>query len=116
MGDLYNSAKSQASLQRRIVCRGCSKKPDSPKCSGCGRCPDEIRMVQRQMGPGMIIQQEERVASKEKCKTEDTALKTTIERGMSDGSTVRFPRMSEQTPGQVPGDVIMTIKQKRHST
>ena len=34
-------------------------------------------MVQRQMGPGMIVQQEERVASKEKCKTEDTALKVT---------------------------------------
>ena len=35
---------------------------------------------------------------------------------MADGSQIKFPRMSEQTPGQVPGDVIMTLKQKSHKT
>jgi len=115
--DMYNGNEVEARIQRRIVCRGCGPgKKHKPKCETCGRCPDEVKMVQRQMGPGMIVQQEERVASKEKCKTEDTALKTTIERGMADGSQIKFPRMSEQTPGQVPGDVIMTLKQKGHKT
>ena len=32
-----------------------------------------------------------------------------IERGMMTGSTISFPRMSEQKPGQIPGDVIMQV-------
>ena len=78
------------SINRRIVCRGCSgeKGKLKAKCQSCGKCPDETRMVQRQMGPGMIVQQEERVPSKEKCKVEDTVLKTTVERGIADGANV----------------------------
>ena len=30
------------------------------------------------------------------------------------GSTIKFERMSEQRPGQIPGDVIMTLRQKKH--
>lgn len=113
--DMYNGNEVEASIQRRVVCRGCGPgKKHKPKCDTCGRCPDETRMVQRQMGPGMIVQQEERVASQEKCKVEDTKLKATIERGMPEGGEIKFPRMSEQSPGQVPGDVLMKIKQKRH--
>ena len=113
--DMYNGNEVQANIQRRVVCRGCGpgKKPKA-KCETCGRCPDETRTVQRQMGPGMIVQQEERVASKEKCKVEDTVLKAMVERGMKEGAEIKFPRMSEQSPGQVPGDVLMKIKQKRH--
>merc|ERR1719502_1954389 len=113
--DMYIGNEVEAHIQRRVVCRGCGpgKKP-KPKCETCGRCPDETRTVQRQMGPGMIVQQEERVASKEKCKVEDTVLKAMVERGMKEGAEIKFPRMSEQSPGQVPGDVLMKIKQKRH--
>ena len=67
--DMYNGNEVEARIQRRVVCRGCSPgKKHKPKCDTCGRCPDEVKMVQRQMGPGMIVQQEERVQSKEKCK------------------------------------------------
>ncbi|MEC8580672.1 MAG: cytochrome c oxidase assembly protein, partial [Pseudomonadota bacterium] len=45
--------------------------------------PNEVRMVQRQMGPGMIVQQEEEVQSKEKCKNEQATLKANVERGMA---------------------------------
>lgn len=114
--DIYNGNEIQASINRRVVCRGCKgeKGKTKAKCQSCGRCPDEIRMVQRQMGPGMIVQQEERVPSSEKCKVEDTILKLTVERGIAEGAEIKFPRMAEQSPGQVPGDVIMTLKQKRH--
>merc|ERR1712193_14770 len=30
LSDLYNSATSGAQIQRRVVCRGCAKKPDGP--------------------------------------------------------------------------------------
>jgi DnaJ-class molecular chaperone len=114
--DIYNGNQLEMKINRRVVCRGCAgdKAKGKAKCASCGKCPDEVKMVHRQMGPGMIVQQEERVASKEKCKTEDTTLSATIERGVSDGAEIKFPRKSEQAPGQVPGDVIMTLKQKKH--
>ena len=34
----------------------------------CGACPKEKKMVHRRAGPGMIVQQEVMVESKEKCK------------------------------------------------
>lgn len=115
--DIYNGNEVNAPIKRRVVCRGCGPgKKHKPKCDTCKRCPDETKMVQRQMGPGMIVQQEERVQSKEKCKEEETVLSLTVERGMEEGAEVKFPRMSEQSPGQVPGDVIMKLKQKRHPT
>jgi len=114
--DIYNGNEISMNINRRIVCRGCAgeKGAGKPKCASCGRCPDEVRMVQRQMGPGMIVQQEERVASKQKCKVEDTTLSAVIEKGVADGAEIKFPRKSEQSPGQVPGDVIMKLKTKRH--
>ena len=41
-------------------------------------------------------------------------MKTVIEKGMAAGSKITFERMSEQRPGQIPGDVIMNLKQKTH--
>lgn len=70
--------------------------------------------VQREMRPGMIVQQQEEVQSKEKCKNEETVLKAHVERGMDVGSELTFPRMSEQLPGQIPGNIVMTLKQKPH--
>lgn len=103
LADIYNGNDLQMNINRRVVCRGCAgdKGKGKAKCAQCGKCPDEVKMVQRQMGPGMIVQQEERVPSKEKCKVEDTELSTVLERGIKDGAEVRFPRKSEQSPGQV---------------
>ena len=110
--DMYNGNDVETTIKRRTVCRGCSGKTDG-KCATCGRCPSKTRMVQRQMG-NMIVQQEEEVPSKEKCKNEETTLKATVERGMDGGAEIKFPRMSEQSPGQIPGDVVMVLKQKKH--
>ena len=72
-------------------------------------------MVQRQMAPGFVIQQQEEVPSKEKCKNEPKKLTATIERGVAHGEQITFERASEQRPGFIPGDVIMILKQKPHS-
>ncbi|KAJ8599946.1 hypothetical protein CTAYLR_002820 [Chrysophaeum taylorii] len=111
--DMYLGNEVEAQISRRIVCRKCAGRTDG-KCASCGRCPNEVRTVQREMRPGMIVQQQEEVPSKEKCKTEQTTLKAHVERGMDAGAEIRFPRMSEQLPGQIPGDVLMTLKQKPH--
>ena len=73
-------------------------------------------MVQRQMGPGMIVNQQVQVDSKEKCREEQTDLEVLVEKGMGDGSKITFERMSEQTPGQIPGDVVMKLKSIPHNT
>jgi len=113
--ELYNGGAHKARVQRRIVCRGCRVKPDSPKCQGCQRCPDEIRMVNRQVGPGMFMQQQEQVQSKEKCKQETAEIDAQIEKGMREGESLTFPRMTDQRPGMIPGSVIMTLKVAKHS-
>jgi DnaJ-class molecular chaperone len=112
--DLYNGGEVSARISRNVVCRGCSKKPNSKKCHGCGQCPPEIRMVTRQMAPGFNVQMQEEVPSSERCKNEATTLTATVERGMKHEEQVTFERMSEQRPGMIPGDVIFVLKQKDH--
>ncbi|CAE7452270.1 ERDJ3B [Symbiodinium natans] len=112
--DLYNGGNRKAEIARRIVCRGCRVKPDSPKCQGCNRCPNEVRLVNRQVGPGMFMQQQEEVQSQEKCKQEVAEIDAHIEKGMRDGESLTFPRMTDQRPGMIPGSMILTLKVARH--
>mmetsp|Transcript_23906 Transcript_23906/g.67219 ORF Transcript_23906/g.67219 Transcript_23906/m.67219 type:complete len:364 (-) Transcript_23906:469-1560(-) len=113
--DLYVGNEKSATIRRRIVCRNCKAKPNSPRCAGCGACPKEKKMVHRRAGPGMIVQQEVMVESKEKCKREEKTLRATIERGMPDGEEITFKYESEQKPGQIPGDVVLRLKTVPHA-
>merc|ERR1711871_1332387 len=114
LDDMYNGNEISAEITRRVICRGCKNKPKRGKCAACDRCPNEIKMVTRTMGPGFQVQQQQEVPSKHRCKNEPTTLTTVVEKGMADGSTIKFERMSEQRPGQIPGDVIMRLRQKKH--
>jgi DnaJ-class molecular chaperone len=127
--DIYNGKEVTFQIRRRVVCRGCKKRKVKGKdgkkvqkvlpkrCTDCkDRCPDEIKTVLKphpQMG-GMMVQQQERVKSKEYCNEEDTKLTHVVEKGMPPGAELKFDRMSEQKPGEIPGDVIVTLKQKDH--
>jgi len=113
--DLYVGNEKAASIKRRIVCRNCKNKQNTPRCRDCGACPKEKKMVQRRAGPGMIVQQEVQVESKEKCKREEKTLRATIEKGMPDGEEITFKYESEQKPGQIPGDVVLKLKTVQHS-
>jgi len=115
--ELYNGVEKETRIQRRVVCARCSSPNLSEKakkrCGKCGRCPNEYRMVQRQMG-GFIVQQQEEVPSKEKCMNEEKTLTAHIERGMHEGQELRFKYMSEQKPKQIPGDVVLILSQSKH--
>jgi DnaJ-class molecular chaperone len=128
--DMYNGNEIAFQIRRRVVCRGCRKRKVKGKdgkkvqkvlpkrCGECtDKCPAEVKTVLKPhpMMGGMMVQQQEKVASKEKCKEEDTKLTHTVEKGMSPGAELKFPRMSEQKPGEIPGDVIVTLKQKEHT-
>ena len=71
-------------------------------------------MVHKRAGPGMVVQQEVMVESKEKCKREEKTLEATIEKGMPDNNEITFKYESEQKPGQIPGDVVLKLKTVPH--
>lgn len=112
--DMYNGGELDQNVARRVVCRGCKGKRATGKCAGCGRCPNEVKTVMRQLGPGFNVQQQEEVPSEHLCKQAETNLNVVVEKGMADGAEVRFPRLSEQTPGKVPGDIVVSLKQRAH--
>merc|ERR1719253_196759 len=65
--DLYNGKMVQKSISRLVHCKGYKGKR-TPECLKCRtRCPNEIKMVLRQMAPGFNMQTQQEVASKEKC-------------------------------------------------
>lgn len=112
--DLYNSGEVSARIQRNIVCRGCKGK-STGECAKCNRCPNEVRMVQRQVAPGMVMQMQEEVPSEHRCRMDSKLLTAVIEKGMPDSAEITFERESEQRPGMIPGDVIFRVRQKPHA-
>jgi len=111
---LYSGAEHPVSISRRVVCRGCRVNPKKEICKTCNRCPNEVRTVNRPMGPGFVVQQQEEIKSNEKCKTEATTLHMHIEKGMRDGDSITFEMMGEQRPKQIPGDVVFKLKLQKH--
>jgi DnaJ-class molecular chaperone len=116
--DMYNGNEVSMSIKRRVVCRNCKGRSNWKKehCASCGECPPEVKMVQQQVAPGFVVQQQQQVPSEHRCKQEPKELKMTVEKGAPDGHEVRFKGASEQSPGQVPGDVVVSLKQKSHHT
>jgi len=112
--DLYVGNEKTATVKRRVVCRNCKGKAHLPRCSACGPCPKEKKMVHKRAGPGMVVQQEVMIESKEKCKREEKRLEATIEKGMPDNEEIVFKYESEQKPGQIPGDVVLKLKTVQH--
>lgn len=111
---LYNGESVSTTIKRRVVCKRCADKPDAPHCKGCKACPGDVKMVQKRMG-NMIVQQQVNVPSSQRCKDESAVLETLVERGMADQSELKFPRMSEQKPGEIPGDVLLKLKTIKHA-
>ena len=107
-----------ARINRRVVCRGCKNGgvQGDPKCVGCGQCPNEVQVVQRQLAPGFVVNQKQEVASDERCKNENKDMTFDVERGMDNGAKQSFARASEQRPGQLPGNVVLSLKQQPHAT
>lgn len=113
LDELYLGTQKKVQIERRVVCRGCRRNPNAPQCKGCGKCPNEVKVVNVQMGPFMTQQQQE-VPSKEKCKQQETDIEASIERGMSAGERLTFARMADQRPGMLPGALILKLKVPKH--
>lgn len=113
LDEVYMGGEKKGQVERKTVCRGCAVRPNAPQCKGCGRCPNEVKVVNVQMGPFMTQQQQE-VPSKHKCKQVSETLDMLIEKGMREGDKLTFERMADQRPGMLPGNVVLTLKVAKH--
>eukprot|EP00401_Gymnodinium_catenatum_P027683 CAMPEP_0117623376 /NCGR_PEP_ID=MMETSP0784-20121206/88615_1 /TAXON_ID=39447 /ORGANISM="" /LENGTH=453 /DNA_ID=CAMNT_0005427325 /DNA_START=71 /DNA_END=1428 /DNA_ORIENTATION=+ len=110
---LYNGMDLQRNVNRRVICRNC-RDVNTPRCQKCNAgCANEFQTVNVQMGPFMMQQQQE-VPSKERCRQQAVKLDVQVEPGMAAGDTIVFKGMGEHKPKMIPGDVIMKIKQRPH--
>lgn len=134
LADLYNGADKKLRLSKQMVCSGCQGKGGS-KVITCRECRGQgIKIVVRQLGPGMLQQMQvacddcggegEIIASKDRCKDcngEKTikskkTLEVHIDKGMKAGSKIIFRQESDQAPGIIPGDVVVVLEQDDHPT
>jgi DnaJ-class molecular chaperone len=118
LATLYTGDAMQTSIKVLTHCEGCTKgSPErgSPKCKACrARCPNEIKMVQRQVGPGFLVNQQTEVPSDEKCQKESRTLDLLIEKGARSGEELAFKGQGNRHPNKLPGDVFVKIKEQPH--
>ncbi|KAJ3328285.1 DnaJ (Hsp40), sub A, member 4 [Blyttiomyces sp. JEL0837] len=131
--DLYKGKMSKLALQKQVLCTGCDgrggKEGATKTCSGCqGR---GIKVIMRQMGPmiqqiqqtcndcsgeGQTIDPKHRCkeCSGKKVKSERKIIEVHIDPGMTAGQKIVFTGEGDQSPGIVPGDLVVIIDEKEH--
>jgi DnaJ family protein A protein 2 len=134
--DLYNGKTVKLALTRNRICSDCDgsgskhKGADTtcPDCGGRG-----VKMITRQIGPGMIQQMQARcpgcggsgtsVKEKDKCKgcegkkvlKEKKVLEVPVEKGMRHQQRICFSGEADEAPGMAAGDLVFVIQQKEHT-
>jgi len=118
LATLYTGESMQTSIKVLSHCEGCTKgsaERSSERCRACrSRCPNEVKTVQRQMGPGFIVNQQMEVPSDEKCQKETRTLDLLIEKGAHSGEELLFKGQGNRHPHKLPGDVVIQIKEQPH--
>jgi DnaJ family protein A protein 2 len=130
--DLYNGTSKKVRLPKNVICKAC----DGQGGSGVRVCTDckgqGVRIVIRQVGPGMIQQMQQRcpacrgegriISEANRCKTckgnktvkEVKTLEVFVEKGMRNKEKVTFTGEADQAPGTTPGDVVIILDQQKH--
>lgn len=132
--ELYNGSTRKLALQKNIICPKCDgrggKEGAVRTCQTCRGSGMEIRV--NRLGPGMIQQmqticstcrgQKEIINEADRCKTclgqkvsrEKKVLEVQIDKGMTDGQTIRFSGEGDQQPGIEPGDIVIVLDEQKH--
>jgi DnaJ homolog subfamily A member 2 len=133
---LYNGKLMKLALTRNIICSTCNG--SGSKTAGanttCDSCDGNgIKLVTRQIGPGMIQQMQVRcsqcdgsgtsIKPKDRCTQcsgkkvvqEKKVLEVQIDKGMQDKQKIVFQGEADQAPGTVPGDVVFVLQCKKHA-
>lgn len=133
LADLYNGKTVKMTSTRDIICTLCkgtgAKSTAKPRT--CGTCKGQGHTTKlRRVGPGMITRENVKCTAckgqgqvykeKDNCKKcqgkkiieETKILEFVIEKGARFGDTVVLKGESDQAPGKVTGDIILTINEK----
>jgi len=132
--DLYNGKTSRLQITKSVICAKCQGQGGKPgamqSCKGCRG--HGVKIVQRQIGPGMIQQMQsmcpdcrgsgEMINEKDRCKTcqgkkvtsEVKILEVHVDKGMKDGQKIMMRGEGDQAPGVEPSDVVIILQQKEH--
>jgi DnaJ family protein A protein 2 len=126
LADFYNGRDIQIKFHQQRACTLC-KASGALKTESCNGCRGAgVKMVMRQIGPGMIQQSVQKCSdcngegkrvllvchecSGKKYKTHEKALNARIEPGMPDGEKLRFVgECSDSSDYEKPGDVILNL-------
>ena len=67
-------------------------------------------------GEGEIIKEKDRCkqCKGKKTETERKVLEVHVDKGMKDGQRITFSGEGDQTPGVIPGDVVIVLEEKPH--
>ena len=132
--DVYNGKTVRLAINRDKLCEDCEgrggKEGAERSCSDCnGR---GVKVMLRQLGPGMMQQMQvacqtcsqsgKIMDEKDKCKSckgkkvfkDRKPLEVNIEKGMKNGSKIRFAGEADEAPNTVPGDVNFVVQEKEH--
>lgn len=134
--ELYNGATRKLALQKNVICDKCEgrggKKGAIDKCAQCHGSGAEVRV--HHLGPGVVQHIEqvcrkcmgsgEIISEKDRCKQcngrktvrERKVLEVHIEKGMRDSQKIVFTGEGDQEPDSQPGDIIILLDEKEHST
>ncbi|ONK73552.1 uncharacterized protein A4U43_C04F32810 [Asparagus officinalis] len=132
--DVYNGTSKKLSLSRNVLCSKCrgkgSKSGASGRCFGCHG--SGVKMVTRQIGPGMIQQMQlvcpeckgegEVISDKDRCPQckgnkvtqEKKVLEVHVEKGMQHGQKIVFQGEADEAPDTVTGDIVFVLQVKEH--
>lgn len=131
--DFYLGKTSKLALQKNVLCAKCEGKGGKEgavqMCRGCNG--QGARIMMRQMGP--VIQQFQQqcpdcqgqgeiINEKDRCKqclgkkimSDRKILEIHIDRGMRGGQKITFSGEGDQSPGIIPGDIIILLDEKPH--
>lgn len=132
--ELYNGTTRQLALNKNVICVKCNGKGGKDgavqSCNGCHG--NGVKVIVRQLGPGMIQQMQtvcpdcsgkgEIIREKDRCRQcmgkkvvrERKILDVHIDKGMKDGQKITFSGEGDQDPEIEPGDIVIVLDEKEH--
>ncbi|KAI8803648.1 hypothetical protein BJ742DRAFT_828333 [Cladochytrium replicatum] len=133
--EIFSGKTLEIDMNKQVICplcrgSGAKSENDVHKCSSCNG--SGVRIVRQQLGPGIFQQMQTTCdvcggrgkvvkstcpsCKGHKVKRGSHPITISIERGMADGSELRFEREGDQSPDHSPGDVVFTVVTEPHST
>lgn len=134
LAEFYNGATKKLKVTHQILCKKCdgkgSKDPSKPAVIKCVTCKGQgIRLIVRQVGPGMIQQMQSRctdctdgmrvdpskactVCNGKQTVPETKNLEVVVSRGMKQGDSVNFYGDADEMPGKEAGDIVVVLNGK----